>query len=655
MTIDEIKAVLEQNNTAYAVAGGEGWEQLKPCSKCGCSVFYVRRKSGGGFRSNGCWQCLQNAANERCANNSSLPEPAKEVDENGVAVYEGRACKVCGSKIRLAENAYGEHRGKCRDCAVVKQTEKEQGKEIRRFTVQAGSHAHKFVVDSVHRSGCVEVAPASMMEWLELKDLVMRCRLMNEQERNVDSGVHWELCHAYPADGNGTPYRGKATVENLVIAQFEQNRRDGNKIPDSWSLRQVVSVGDVRLIAKSHEAAKAWKERKASWATMTEQQKADWTAKEQAADQQHKELVREITRGFCDSLAFVERWVNVSLVEMLERVELQWLKLQRRMTNVIDAAIQRGDKVDYVKVREQRLTVDAFHGAGARVWIAYQTLQQIADAEQILTEQGMTEEQQEQLATVKRCAVLWAQEINQNPKQLVMGFTHPLLNVLGDSWTWGTKEDAHGQQWICVWEPLSIQGKLDEQTPFGENRRTEEAAPEHANRSWLTIVPEPVRSFAGGGEWQSTDNDYVYEQHRAKQARLEKEAAENEQKAAAEQRRDEVRKGIARKAEEARGRIGALYGDVSQVCWESGVKLGLTEAQATDEGRQQQAVEMVDCLWPLVDDWEQRMLATVEEKHRSWESFSRSMDGILSSWEAQQIERIGNSRSVFAGMFEPPF
>ncbi|HCL5276689.1 TPA: hypothetical protein N2G37_004365 [Salmonella enterica] len=557
MNIEQIKQQLTNNKTPFV--------ELEPCSQCGGTVYYYRK----GRRHNGCVMCRMNKLNSATAKGNSLPQEAAMIDGNGVRLYEAkRCCKDCGGRTRLSENAYGAKAGRCHACAIHQQQEREQGKQIKRLTTTTNEHAHKFVVDSVHRSQCIEVAPSSYMEWLELKDLILRCRLMNEHEKASDTGIHWEVCHVYPAMPDGEPYRGKATVENLVIAQYETNRKAGNKVPDSWTLKQVVSVADVRLIQTSYEAAKEWKGRKEKWSQMTEAERKEWKAQSLKLEAQHRELVKEITRGFCDSLPLIENMQLMELETALQKAELSWLKVQNKMTSQINAALKSGRKVDYVEAREQRITLDAFHGAEARIWITYQTLQQIADAELILTERGMTDEQREQLALVKRCAVLWAIDVNQNPKQLVMGFTHPLLNVLGDAWTWGTRPDEHGNQWVCVWEPLTLQSKADQRTPFDEV----EAMPDDANQVWLTETPYPVKDVSKDG-WQSTDAIYLYEQERKKRARKAREEREALERAKQEAQRallvEKISKRISLRIKSLTEGLSELYGYAGEMLREA--------------------------------------------------------------------------------------
>uniref|UniRef100_UPI0034E03158 hypothetical protein n=1 Tax=Modestobacter versicolor TaxID=429133 RepID=UPI0034E03158 len=167
------------------------------------------------------------------------------------------------------------------------------------------------------------------------------------------------------------------TVDNLVIATFEENRANGNSLPESWTLKQVVTVGDVRLIASSHEAAKAWKADKERWSKMTEAEKTEWTAEQQRAEQKHRQLVREITRGYAESLPLIEQLDVMTLESLLDAAEMNLSRLNAKMRRQLEVAIQTGTgRRNYATVKEQRVSLDAFHGAHARCWIVQQTLRQ---------------------------------------------------------------------------------------------------------------------------------------------------------------------------------------------------------------------------------------------------------------------------------------
>jgi len=556
------------------------------------------------------------------------------VDENGVELYEGRACKECGSKIRLSQRAYGSRNiGACRECAIHQQQEREHGKQLKRLSVLVNEHTHKFIVHCIERSGAVEVAPRSLMEWLEVKDLVNRCRMMNQQELALDTGIKWELCHYFPASGGGTEFRGKATVENLVIAQYEQNRREGNSVPDEWNVKQVITVADARLIQNSYEAAKAWKEAR-TWVSMNAEEKAAFQERERETIERHKQLVTEVTRGFSDSLPIFELESFQSFSQLLERVENQWNKLTLRMSNQISAALQSGRKLPYLEVREQRLTIDALSDAYARCWIIYQTLQQLADAEYILREKGLSDEQETQLATLKRCAVMWAHDVNDNPKQLVMGFSHPLLAVLGNQWIWGTRYDeATGQQWLCVWDSPT---KHDLESPFDVS----ESTPMLINAVFVEKETKPVREWGidEARAWRSTDVDYIHERERVKRARI---AAEKRQESLKAKVKEQVNNRIVSLkkwlAEEVTSDLYALYGYA---------------AKMLHELQQEQAIEIIGHQFELLANYDAELLVISQEDYYTVEAAKNAID----TWQANSRYRINLMTSggyVFRELLNP--
>lgn len=186
-----------------ARANGTAILEGEPCPKCrepDAIFFYARPKEqGAGVRPNGCLWCRHLDAKSATPNQEVLTS-AEMVDDNGNAIYEGRACKVCGGKTRLKETAYGtKNKGACLACAIHQQAEREHGKEIKRVNRAVSQKVHKFIVQSIERSGVVEVAPRTQQEFFELRELVYRCQVMNEQERALNTGIRWELGHKFPA------------------------------------------------------------------------------------------------------------------------------------------------------------------------------------------------------------------------------------------------------------------------------------------------------------------------------------------------------------------------------------------------------------------------------------------------------------------------
>lgn len=539
----------------------------EPCQKCRepeAIYFYVRPKdSGEGLRSNGCLWCRHIEARLNASDKEHFLTPATMTDEHGNAVYEGRACKVCKGRLRFTDRPYGaSNAGSCCACTIHQHTEREHGKQIKRASQRATAKLHKFVVQSIERSGAIEVAPRSLLEYLELKDLTHRCELMNQREQQLNTRINWVIAHKYPAAGagNGDTLRGKATLDNLYLVQQEINWRDGNSKPEHWTDKQVISIANCRAIQNSQQAAKAWIEVRTWDKKLTPAEKKARTIAERTAWNEHAERVKKITGGSVDVLEFFatakEHFPTFEAVR--QSIETRWNKTALKMDRVITAAIQSGrTDVQYADVRDLRLTADAFCGAASRLWLVVMTFQQLADAFEIISEQGLTAESREQIETVKRYAVLWAQEITENPQILVMGFTHPLLSVLGKPWMWGTREDeATGKEWLCVWQnPTS-----DELTSFdGEQPPASEINPALNKEHFLT--PEPIHDYGKG--WQSTATAYLYEQRKEKARREAREQRQREQEAAQERQRAEeqatLSKRIAYESKAALEGIEPLY------------------------------------------------------------------------------------------------
>lgn len=571
----------------------------EPCQKCRepNAIYYYVRPTVKGQRANGCLWChyVENRLN--ATDNQELLTPATMVDDNGTPIYEGRACGKCGSNIRIVGTAYGsKNKGACLSCTLEQQREREHGKQIKRVNRAVTEKVHKFVVSSIERSQSVEVAPRNLQEFFELRELAYRCEAMNQRERALNTGVRWEIGHMYPAagGGNGDKLRGKATIENLYLVQSTVNRTDGSSRPEHWKPEQVISIADCRAIQRSYEAAKAWKERKVWEQKLSPAEKKERTIAERKANDEHAERVRKIAGDAVRVLEFFQDDL-FSFEWMRREIEAKWDRVVVKMSRQIDAYLQSGHALPYTEAREQRLTLEAFCGGHSRLHIIVMTFQQIADAEKILTEQGMTPEQEADLVRLKRYAVMWAQDILSNPRTLVMGFTHPLLNVLGDALSWGTVEDEQGNQWIEVWKNNTL--SLDAVTPFdGTPINTDSVNPALLHNQEL-LTPEPVFSFAGG--WKDTAQDYLYEQASKRKAREEREQRQREHEAAQERQRAEeaaiLTRTIATEKKAAVDGFEALYW-YAEAEWE-GQNLAyaeslISEALEKARGHQQQ---IADC------------------------------------------------------------
>lgn len=521
-----------------AVARNTAIIELAPCGVCGCSFFYAR----AGRKHNGCLWCKHIANNQRI---EAKINATKMIDENGAEIYEGRACSKCGGYIRLVGQAYGtkQKKGACRECAIQDQQEREFGKEMVRFTRKVSHLTHKFVVSSIERSGTVEVAPRNLMEYLEVRELVYRCRAMNEKEKAEGTGINWEIGHRYPAsevDG----LVGKATVDNLYIVEWRQNRRDGNTVPDEWSPNQVISIGTVREITKSHEAAKAWKERK-DWDTPTKAEQAKRDAREKAANEAHREMVTKLVSEVSPSLLrFFAEYETPTFEKLHREIAFEWSKFAAKTTHTIEGYIKAGidGGKDYTQVRDQKLTMEAFCEGQSRLWIIAQTFDQLADAESILMEKKARGEaiDEDALARVKRFAVLWAEDIKTRPRNLVMGFTHPMLDVLGDWKVWGSRVAEDKKQWLCAWKSTSLEGQS---TPFDEAPDLDLVNKVLIDKQvFPTSEVEP--DFKSWVSWKNTADDWAYEK-----------AAEKAKKAEAARRKAEAQARMEQEKAEAEARF----------------------------------------------------------------------------------------------------
>ncbi|MEB6381673.1 hypothetical protein MXM41_22530, partial [Leclercia adecarboxylata] len=343
----------------------------------------------------------------------------------------------------------------------------------------------------------------------------------------------------------------------------EQNRATGNAEPEQWTIKQVVNITQCRAIQRSYEASQAWKQVKGSWSDDTPAAKKERTQKEATEQKAHAERVRQICgdadavmRLFADEDFF-------TFEQVLRSVSRQWEKRCVQMDRQISAYIQSGHNIPYAEAREQRLTMEAFCGATARLHAVVMTLQQIADAENIILRDGSLPEQVEAIDTVKRCAVLWARDVLDNNKVLVMGFTHPLLAVVGDPMAWGTAEDEHGKQWLCVWQNECVNWQ-DQLTPFdAPATEIDESGINPALLRGSSLPPVPVANYGDG--WKETGADYLYEQQEKKQRReaaAAKAAAEAEARAKADaEKRAATQRAIARTIQDIRAEWESKQGD----------------------------------------------------------------------------------------------
>lgn len=510
--------------------------ELEPCDKCRepAAIYFYERE---GRTHNGCLWCrhVEGKAPLTATDNQEVLTPAMLVDDNGVPVYEGRACAECGNKIRIVGTAYGsKNKGACLECALHQQEERQHGKEIKRLNRATTQKVHKFIVQSIERSGVVEVAPRTQQEFFELRELAYRCHVMNQQEQALNTGIRWELGHKFPAMVAGE-LRGKATAENIHLVQYEVNRAEGNAIPEQWERKQVISIEGCRAIQKSYEAAKAWKEAKVWEKAITPAEKKERTMRERQAQAEHAERVREICGDAVRVLEFFADDYLPTFERLKAELEAKWDRVVMKMSRQIDAFIQSGHKQPYTEVREQRLTMEAFCGAHTRLWLVVQTFQQLADGIEIVKQEVLTPEQEQDLYRLKRYAVSWAVDLLDNPKVLAMGFTHPLLSVLGDWKAWGTVEDeSTGKQWLCVWQNHGL-NVADMLTPF--DAPSETVSLDGVNATLLTNQEVSTPHVVGLAGWSDTEEQHIYEQAKKRKAREAREERQRQQQAAQDAQR----------------------------------------------------------------------------------------------------------------------
>lgn len=554
------------------------------CPK-GChtnAIYYYERKETKG--KNGCMYCAFIDKNRSDVDTNGVTW----LDDNGVRVYEGlRRCK-CKSKVKLAENAYGSNAGRCRDCAIEKQNEQQYGKAFRRMNTIVNSKAHKFMVNSIERSEAVEVAPRNLMEWLEVKDLVYKCEVMNQKERALDTGIRWEIGHKYPAAGviDNPDVRGKSTIENLFLIMKEINRKAGDREPTFYETKQTINIKDCRTIQRSYEASKAWKDRKSEWTRGTIKGDAEWKAREIKEQEAHAERVKELTKGSREILEFF----NVeqeSFESLIDRYENQWNKFAVAMANKIDGYLKMGRKTPAIKARDERLTVEAFCGAGARSHAVLMTLRQIADAERIINAKP-EENSLDEIAAVKRCAVLWANDVLSNRKVLVMGFTHKFIK---DGLSWGTETGSNGEQWLCVWRQKNIDQYTD---PLSGEINPDEVNPA------ITLRDISLPHTLDENTWLEVEKSWLYEEsqkkairEQAEERQRQREAAEKEQAAV---KIEDARKSIDGKIKQIETQWYSKEGEYYDFANEKIPSWGQMEAYSAICRKREEMAEIIDQL-----------------------------------------------------------
>lgn len=448
-----------------AIERGTPVLMLDPCDKCKNekAIYFYQRK---GRTHNGCLWChwvdgKQPIEPPAEATPSIIANCHLLTTEDGLSITKGkRACTSCGGVWRLSKGQLGKRKGACVNCARSDYYDSQQSKSLKRTEAKAKDKLHKFVVSSIERSGVVEVAPQSQTEYFEVRALMLRAQLVNEREQRLQTGVKWEIGHIYPAAGTGATdnLRGKATIDNLCLVQMGLNRAAGNGEPEQWEVRQVVNIKDCRRIITSKQAADAWKATTEKlWGKASPTERKQRTATERRKQAEHVDRVKSIVGDVVRVLDFfgTDYTSLLDLTYQTERIEAKWEKELIRMDRAVRAATETGIKIPYAEAHERVLTAQAFTGATARLQVVLMTFKQLLDALQVLESAGgeLTDEQTEQIETIKRHACLWGRDVLSNRVVDVPGFTHPLLSVLGDWFVWGTQVNPQtGQQFLCSWK-----------------------------------------------------------------------------------------------------------------------------------------------------------------------------------------------------------
>lgn len=429
----------------------------KPCQKCKHpnAIYYYMREISGKAKPNGCVWCAYISNTE--------PAPIKadvvEVKENGVLVYQGRACRKCGSKEHLAVKAFGAKANACYECSIQASSDKAGKTQISRQRQQIKKATNKFIIQSIERSGTVEVAPETLSDYYLVRSLIEERDRLNEIS---DGSRKWEIGHRFPASGGGTEYRGKATVNNLALVEKRINRSEGDNLPIDWTIAQVIYVGEMFTSSiSSTEAAIEWRKRM-GWDSITSTEKKAHEVAEAAENAKFKQRVGELSArlvSVAGGTSSDDEWRD-----LVDKVERRIDLINRKCKTVIKNAMKQKQSI---YVTEDGLTEEALLGLNARYRIIYNTLKQLIEIVE-KEEAGFLSDPFDELpdaaerniaycaflsesTIVKRAFLLWAEDTLKTAKYDVQGFTHPLLNKLNKAYVWGTKTGDDGRQWLCGW------------------------------------------------------------------------------------------------------------------------------------------------------------------------------------------------------------
>ncbi|EAZ7776467.1 hypothetical protein B5631_004558 [Salmonella enterica subsp. enterica serovar Woodinville] len=448
-TADELATAARERGTVITT------DKKRRCVKCGCIHYYTR----AGRKVSSCIWCAYMS--------KRLPKQITEAvykAADGTAIYEGKACRNCGSREHLAEKAHGAKEGACYQCAVAKASSKGATRQVNRLRQQIKHQTFNFVVNSITRSDSVDVAPRNWSEHWLVMALHEDCKRLNRLEEIKQTGVTWQVGHHYPASGGGTEYRGKATIENLYLVRTEQNRSDKDGLPEQWNSKQVVWIGDLYDTITSREAAAAYRQR-LGLDTLTKQQIQQQKQRENEQNAKHYAELKRLSADVVDS-------INLALSSeadyqaLRDEVALKVEKIDRQAAQRIKTARNKGESIFHT---EGGIIEEGLHGAKARCRIILNTIDQFEDIEQErrhrLKSPADIGTLNTQASLIKRALLYWARDVLSNPKRDVEGFTHPLLEHMANPQTWGIQATEDGRLWLCGWmlnaggEPVTLDVK----------------------------------------------------------------------------------------------------------------------------------------------------------------------------------------------------
>ncbi|ENQ7110040.1 hypothetical protein ACEQLT_004482, partial [Salmonella enterica] len=457
---------------------------------CGCEYFYNRE--GKPENKGNCILCMWHRNQNQIK--SDKPEEIKhapiiELNEDGVKIYHGRKCS-CGNYTRLAENAYSFNARKCEACAKREYNEKMYSKVQARLDTIVKKKTNQFVIQGAFRSGTDQVLPQTPEEYYKVRDVNYTVEVMNRRERMLGTDIFWHIDHKVPAIGFDN-YRGKSTIENLVVVKREINLSKGDDLPDDFTDLQVIKFDEFHALTTMKQAAERWKKIQ-GWDKLSDAEKENINKRERNLQNEYLKRVREITGGDELDIPFDFMDTFNSFDRELEQYELKWLRVVNKFNKLVEE--NTCDGWGYA-ANKRKLTVDAFVGSEARLHIIVMTLKQIQVAEEkVLENNNLLPEYKHKdlinmIESVKRCAILWARDVSRSKTNLIQGFTHRLLPVLGDCGVWGTYLDSEtGEQWLCSWK-----GKpenYDYSLPYVDDQKN-------------------TKLFSKLEKWKESDTDYL--------------------------------------------------------------------------------------------------------------------------------------------------